>query len=147
MDSGVAPAKRLETLEKNFSTAHLTSRATTIVDTKYDDVLRHPLPFFSRRTVTRSLHGDRINAMSATANRRAYGHPPPPSRSSPPRPASKKLPLGAADQRTVLGLGVPVASSRLDPLDEETAQMPGPKLPALLARCALPSDPNGHASS
>jgi hypothetical protein len=84
--------------------------------------------------------------MSATANRRAYGQPSPTSRSSPPRPPSKKLPLGG-EQGTVLGLGVPVASSRLDPLDEETAQMPGLSLPALLARCALPSDPNGHAPS
>jgi hypothetical protein len=85
--------------------------------------------------------------MSAPANRHAFGQPSSTSRSSPPRRSSPKLPQ-SAEARTVLGLGVPVASSRLDPLDEETTQyvpeaMPGVSLSALLARCAHPSEPDG----
>jgi hypothetical protein len=52
----------------------------------------------------------------------------------------------------VLGLGIPVASSRLDPLDEETTQyvpeaMPGVSLSALLARCAHPSEPGDELTA
>jgi hypothetical protein len=53
--------------------------------------------------------------------------------------------MSTAHERTVLGMGVPVASSHLDPNEEETRQyvpeeMPGVSLPALLARCAQPSE-------
>jgi hypothetical protein len=47
----------------------------------------------------------------------------------------------------MLGVGVPVASSRLDPNDEDTRQyipeaMPGESLSSLIARCAQPSHPD-----
>jgi hypothetical protein len=58
------------------------------------------------------------------------------------------LPLGNSERkRTMLGVGVPVASSRLDPHDEDTGQyvpeaIPGESLSALIARCAQQSHPD-----
>jgi hypothetical protein len=68
-----------------------------------------------------------------------------PSKPSPPRP-SRRLPLGASEaQRTVIGLGVPIAPSFLDLDEEETVAYnaratPAFSLNALIAECGSASD-------
>jgi hypothetical protein len=87
--------------------------------------------------------------MSAASSmgRRALERSAPASKSSAPRPSPRILPLGTSEvQRTVIGVGVPVAPSFLNLEDEETVaydarDVPAVTLPALLARCAQKSAP------
>jgi hypothetical protein len=86
-------------------------------------------------------------SMGAPESARRQAHEPssPSSQPTPPRP-SHRLPLGTSEaQRTVIGMGVPVAPSFLDLDEEQTVAYDARATPAfalnhLLAECGRASD-------